>query len=618
MRILISVFMMFSWMAGSAWAQGTQVSASVSSDTVGVQDQFQFSITVSGSNSGDAEPPRLQSLKGFRVVSGPNVSTQFQWINGSSSSSKTFTYILLPEKEGQFAIDPVEVRAGGKTYKTQQIQIRVTATSPRNSTTPQRPNRSFDPFDPFGAFGDEEDFRGGQPSADAIFVKAELDRNSAYLGQQATLVYRVYTQVGISGFELQESPSLSGFWVEDLEVDKNPRGTRQTLNGREYLVFTLKKQALFPTATGKLKIPPSLFAFSTETAGSLFRAFGQTETVYRRTQELTLDAKPLPTLGRPANFSNAVGKFRLSGSVDKDHVGTGEAVALQIKLEGEGNFRMIPDIPFPETPDLTVYSSKHTDTIHPSPTGRIEGNKLWEYVIVPKAPGHQAIPEISFSFFNPDQEKFETVSTQAIGLEVSRGAENRESPDLSGIPKQDLVRRGTDINFIKMSAGNLQQSAVPLHRSLWIWILAAIPLSTNIGIFVYQKRQSKLSEHRDVVRSRRARRKALQRLKTAEKEGHADTRRFYDQASAALSAYLSDKFNLTEIDLTADTLERALAPKVIQHEILEETKACFQECDFGRFVSASGSREKMDGLSDRIRKNIDALERASTQSRVNL
>jgi hypothetical protein len=618
MRNLISALILFSLLCGCAWAQETQVTASVDSDSVGVQDQFQFSVTVSGKDSGDADTPRLQLLKGFSIVSGPSVSTQFQWINGKTSSSKTFTYILLPEKEGQFTIDPVEVMVGRKVYRTQQIQIQVTAASQRSSPVPRRSTSPFAPFDPFGPFGDEEDFGGSQPSADAIFVKAELDRNTAYVGQQVNLVYRVYTQVGISGFQLQKSPPLNGFWVEDLEVEKNLKGVRQTVNGREYLVFTLRKQALFPTATGKLKIPPSLFAFSTETGGSLFRAFGPTETVYRRTPELTLDAKPLPSLGQPANFGNAVGAFKLSSSVDKSRVETGEAVSLKIKLEGQGNLKMIPDISPPEIPDLTIYSSKHTDTINPSPTGRIEGNKLWEYVIVPKAPGRQMIPEISFSFFNPEQDKFETVATSPISLEVSRGSDSTDNSGLWGNGKQDLVRRGTDINFIKMSAGSLEPTGTPFNRSQWIWILAAIPLGVNVGIIVLQRRRSKIYENWDALRSRRAKHNALGRLKRAEKEGNVDARRFYDQASAALSAYLSDKFNLTEIELTADTLERALAPKAIQREILEETKACFQECDFGRFVSASASPEKMSGLSARIRKNIDALEKASAESQVNV
>jgi len=595
--------------AGTLYGQDTQVSASVGADSVGVQDQFQLSITVSGKESGDAEAPRFTSLKGFRVVSGPNVSTQFQWVNGRTSSNKSFIYILIPEKEGQFTIDPVEVRVGGKVYKTQPLQVRVTSAAP-GSASPQRqrPPVPF-PVNPLDPFGEEELSPARKTSADTVLVKAELDRSSAYPGQQVTLAYRVYTQVGISGVQLQESPPLSGFWVEDLEVDKNPKGTPQVINGREYLGFAVKKQALFATGAGKLKIPSSIFAISAETGGNLFGVFGRAETLYRKTQELSLDVKPLPAEGRPANFNNAVGTFRLSSSVDKNQVATGDAVALQVKLEGKGNLKMISDISLPALPDLTVYSSRHTDNVRPASGDQIGGDKTWEFVLVPKAPGRQTIPPVAFSFFNPEQDRYETIETSAIDLAVVRGTESTIS-GLSGSEKQDLVRRGTDINFIKLSGEDLENSGSPLYRSKWLLIFGVIPLAFNAGLIVHQKRRS--SGDAASLRSRKARANALQRLKNAGKEGKTDPRRFYDQAAAALSGYLSDRFNLTEIELTGDSLDRFLAQNSIGRETVEETRACLQECDFGRFVSASASADKIQQLSTRIRANIEVLEKTSS------
>ena len=591
--------------AGRAWGQDTQVTASVGSDSVGVQDQVQLSIIVSGKDSGDAEPPRITSLQGFRIVSGPNVSTQFQWINGRTNSSKSFIYVLIPEKEGQFTIDPVEVRVGGKGYRTQPLQVRVTS-APRSA--PQQQQRSVNPLDPFGGLEEEEDLRGSKVAAEDVFVRAELDRSSAYIGQQVTLAYRVYTRVGITGFQLQESPPLSGFWVEDIEIDKTPKGTHQVVNGREYLVFTVKKQALFATATGKLKIPSSIFAISAETQGNFFGVFGRTETVYRRTPETSLDVNPLPAGGRPADFNNAVGSFGLSSGVDKKQVATGEAVALRIKLEGQGNLKMIPDISIPSLPDFTVYSSKRADTIRPSAENQISGDKTWEYVIIPKAPGRQVIPSLSFSFFNAEQNKYETVTTAPISLDVVRGADSAGASGLSGGEKQDLVRRGTDINFIKLSADDLEST--PFRHPSWLFLIAAIPFAFNAGILVYQRQHSKVSA--DTVRMRKAKRNAFERLENAEKQCTSDARRFYDQAAAALSGYLSDKFNFTEIELTGDNLERALSQKPIPSEIVEEVKTCLQECDFGRFVSASASTDRIRELAARIRKSIEALEKSSS------
>jgi tetratricopeptide (TPR) repeat protein len=585
------------------WGQEAQVTASTGSDTVGIQDQFQYSITVSGKDSGDAENPRLPRLQGFKVVSGPNVSTQFQWINGRSSSSKSFIYILIPEKEGQFTIDPAEVRIGSNVYKTQPLQVRVTSAPHSRST--QSP-RAISPLEDF-----EEEPPRRRSVGDSVFIKAEIDRSSVYPGEQVTLSYQLYTQVGINGIQLQENPPLSGFWVEDLEVEKNPKGTRRVVNGREYVVYTIKRQALFATADGKLKIPSSTFAISAGTGGDLFGIFGRTETLYRKTDEVALEVKPLPLAGRPADFRNAVGTFTLTANTDKNQAATGEAVSLRIKLAGTGNMKMIPDISIPSFPEFTIYSSKRVDAARSLSENQLGGEKTWEYIIVPKAPGRQTIPPLSFSFFNAQRGKYETVTTPPLSLNVIRGADSASSlPGFPGSDKQNLVRRGTDINFIKLAAGDLRKPEKPFYRSFWFYLIALTPLAFNAGTLVYQRKLARQGGDAAVLRNRRARRLAFERLGNAEKKSKSDPRAFYDEAAAAFSGYLTDRFGLAAIELTGDSLERSLSEKSVPHPIVEETRTCLQECDFGRFVSASAEADRTKQLGARIRKTINALEKS--------
>jgi hypothetical protein len=601
MKSSYSLLLILILMPAGVWSQDAQVTASVNSDTIGLQDQLQLTITVSGKDSSGVETPRFSSLKGFKIVSGPNVGTQFQWINGKTSNSTSFSYVLIPEKEGQYTIDPVDVRVSGRTLKTQPLQVRVTSAA-RTSTQPQRQPGILNPFD-------DDNSRSRAPDGDAVFIKAELDRHAVYPGQQVTLFYRLYTRVRISGIQIQENPPLNGFWVEDLEVEKAPKGERQVVNGREYQAFIIKKQALFATTTGKLKIPSSTFAISASAGNDFMGIFSREETLYRKTPETFLEVKPLPAGGRPSDFSNAVGSFKLTADIDKTQVATGEAVALRIKLEGKGNLKMIPDIALPSIPDFTVYSSKRADAIRPSAEDQIGGDKTWEYVLVPKAPGRQIIPSLSFSYFNAAEDKYVTIATSALTLNVTRGADS--STAFSGIPdsvKQDLIRRGNDISFIKQSAGSLENQGRPLVQNPWFYLLAAISLALNAGVFFYQRQRHRLGGSR-ILQYRKAKRKALKQLRNAEKEGQSDSRRYYDRAAAALSGYLVERFHMMEIELTGDNLARTLSRNSVPLETVEETRACLQECDFGRFVSASDSKDKMLALSARIQKNIDALER---------
>jgi hypothetical protein len=140
--------------------------------------------------------------------------------------------------------------------------------------------------------------------------------------------------------------------------------------------------------------------------------------------------------------------------------------------------------------------------------------------------------------------------------------------------------------------------------------MPALPRAYKAGTWLYQRQRSLEAGNAILIRSRKARRLALERLKSAEKAGLTNAREFYDRASLALSGYLSDRFQLSEIAVTADSLERALGEKDVPAEAVGEAVACLQECDFGRFVSASPSVEKMRDLARRIRNTVDTLERS--------
>src|SRR5437867_2774627 len=398
--------------AAVAAAEDAVVTASVDAETIGVNDTVQLTVSFTGPDSGDASAPsHLLHLRGFRSVGGPSVSTQFQWVNGRSSSSKSFTYNLLPEGEGDFTIDPIEVQVGSKTYRTQPIHVRVVAGSTRTAA-PRR--RTVDPFGD-GDLGASRTARIG----DEVFVSAELDRSSAYPGEQVTLSYHLYTAVSVTGIQIQESPPLTGFWVETLEVEPNPRGVRRIVNGRECLDYVVRKHALFPNSAGRAKIPPASFAVSVKTAGDFFGLFGRPETVYRKTKEVALDVRPLPEAGRPPQFTGAVGSFTLTSSLDRSSAATGDAVSLRAKLSGNGNLKTIGDLPLPPLPDFTIYSSKRADSVRALQGDQIGGDKSWEYVIVPKAPGEQRIPPLAFSYFDPRRERYETLTTGPLVLQVT-------------------------------------------------------------------------------------------------------------------------------------------------------------------------------------------------------
>ena len=95
-------------------------------DAVAVGDQFRLSFTINTQNVRDF---RVGDIKGFEVLMGPSRSQQssVQMINGktTSTSSITFTYILMANNEGTFTIPAATAMADGKEVASTPIKVKV-------------------------------------------------------------------------------------------------------------------------------------------------------------------------------------------------------------------------------------------------------------------------------------------------------------------------------------------------------------------------------------------------------------------------------------------------------------------------------------------------------------
>ena len=109
-----------------AFADGKVSFTATAPDAIAVGDQFRLSYTVTTQNVRDFRAP---SIKGFDVLMGPSRSQQnsVQIINGqtTSTSSITFTYILMANTEGSFTIPGATITADGNQLVSNSVQIKV-------------------------------------------------------------------------------------------------------------------------------------------------------------------------------------------------------------------------------------------------------------------------------------------------------------------------------------------------------------------------------------------------------------------------------------------------------------------------------------------------------------
>lgn len=590
--------------ASVASAQDVRVEATVNAERIGIEDVLELTLSIEG---GDADrEPELPRLDAFRVA-GRSTSSQIQIVNGRMSSTRAYIYQLLPEREGTFEIGAVTVHLDGKAHTTKPIRVEVVP----GSLVARRPRGLGSPFDPFEGMGGRAR-RDLELQEDDVFVRAEVSKRSVFQGEQIVLSYRLYSRYVPLGPELADDPPLTGFWVEEVDPGAEIKFERRTVEGKQFLSAPLKQRILFPTQTGKLEIPPLTLSTAFRlTSDDPFDAFfaRASRPITLRSQPVTIDVAPLPAEGRSADFKGAVGRFELEAKVSQEEVAAGNPVTLTLSIAGKGNLRSLTPPELPELKGFRAFDPKTEEKARAGATG-LEGEKTWEYVLVPESVGVKEVGPWRFQYFDPEEKKYVTASVGPLQMKVTGDAIAASGNiGASGAPRGEVTLLRQDIRFLKPAPSRLGEEGRPFDRSPLFYGSLIVPLLWNAGLLLYLRKQEKERTHSHLFRSRRAHRMARSRLKKAAKLASEGSRDFYEEIAAALYRYVGDKSATSPSGLTTSAIDALLA----EHSVPDALRRDFQEvlgsCEEARFTPGARSREDMESLRARTEGLIVEIER---------
>ena len=591
-------------------AQNITFEASVDKTQMSIEDVLVLSLVIAGGNLDFNVMPELPDSKGaFDIVQGPSRSTSISIINGKQSSALTLQYLLAPQKTGKLTIGAATLEANKQKYATKPITIQVLSGTPAQPQSPGTPP--------------DADAQGN--AAPDVYLRAEADKATAYIGEQVTLAYYLYTRVNIAGYDISEQPNFTGFWVEEMETPKPPTLQYQMLNGVRYGVALLKKVALFPASSGNLTIEPMLMRFSVKVNarardpfGQVFEDpfdnfFGRTQELVRKTQPLELNVLPLPEAQRPDTFNGDVGNFTMAVSVGKTQVQQDEPVTLIVKIQGTGNIKTVkePKITLPES--FKRYDPEITETPFPLHEP-LQGEKIFKSVIIPTAAGEFQLAPVEFAYFDPQRKTYQTLRSEPIRL-VSLPAAQKETPLERRIAtKEDIKLLGRDIRFIKTELPDLRGQGQFLYQAGWFRLSVVLPLLIMAAAALYQRYHAKYLQDERYVRRKRAKKLARQHFKTAAALAQrGEAKEFYAAISQTLRQYLGDKFNLRPAGITGAEISALLADHGLDAVAADLLQRCLAECDFARFAPVGSSTAEMDAMLRNAASIIEHIEKLKIQ-----
>lgn len=420
------------FLAQIASAEGVQVQASVDRNQVGMGDVINLTVSVSAQDSIQVEEPHLPPLSGFDLINTSSaVETRSSFVNGKflTTQSRNFVFMLTVSQKGILTIPEIPVVVEGKSYKTQAIKISATnARSQPDKAQPPPGQNAFQEMDEM-----EELFnqmlqrrvqpRGqpGQPGGqvqppvnpdEAFLIMAEADKTRAFVGEQITVNFYLYTRGQIRDIDTLKYPDLHGFWKEEIEMATRLNFEQAMINGIAYQRALLVSYALFPIKAGKAIID-SYKAKCTVLTPSNF-GFGRPYQFTKASRPITVEVMDVPA-NRPANFSGAVGHFRVTAAFEPPTGSVNQPVTLRVRFEGQGNAKLIelPKVELP--PSFELYDQKNQAKFMKDGTSF----KEFEVMIIPREPGVFNIAPVATAVFDPQTQKFTNVASQPLNITVT-------------------------------------------------------------------------------------------------------------------------------------------------------------------------------------------------------
>jgi hypothetical protein len=522
----------------------------VVSKNIDIDQSFNFTIKIKDIDI-DPEVDISPMLDNFSVIMGPNMGSEYKFINGKKSISRSISWTIIAKKPGQIKIPRLEVVLDGKQYLTEELTMNV---SKKETDT----------------------------IATDMFLKIEVTDSDVKIGEQVIVTYTFFTRIA-SKVLSTEFPKYKDFWVEKLfdpagKQIKPEAWNDIEINGYKYKSIKIYEVALFPLSEGKFDLNSMIMKIETkEKDPGIRRLFWEDpffDTFSQRTkarilvsEQKTINVSKL--INKPKDFTGAVGSFDIMSSVSSDIVENGTPITFYLKLIGEGNLSNIgrPIISFPD--DFDIFDGEIL--IERNITDSVSGAITWEYNLIPRKEGNYIISAISVPFFDTEKESWNLAKSNPIKLNITKSAY------IESNSKDSQVIDTKDIRYIKLS-----DTIWKTENSSNIYNISFFIILTSIFIFLaplfIKPLNNFIEDQSMVLKNKSALSNALKLLKSSDS--------LYVDCPKAIRFYCKDKRLIDSINFDSLSLIGKIKGKIKSKDLVI-VESILNECSQYNYADIS-------------------------------
>lgn len=405
------------------------VDATLEPHDIALGDAAELTIKISGIAGQSINMPSVPGLQ-FRII---GQSRSLQMTNGVTLSSVSTIVRVVAESPGTYIIP-------GLTPPSQPLVLHVRPPG----TPPATPSPGAS-----GGGPNTSGPNGVRMSADgAAFVRLALPKHDVYVGESVPVDIEVGMRAGFVT-SLNGLPTFKGGDFTLNNLSHQPERVERMVDGKPFEVL------IWHSVLAAVK--PGEFSLSVETPltvrvrtqsqresrlddllGDPFlqNFFGPTVqkevTVSSPSTEFKVLA--LPAEGRPADFSGAIGTFKIANELSSRKGMAGDPLTLKMRVSGTGNFDRVNSAMLDDVDGWKTYPPKSNFTA--GDAIGYKGEKTFEQPVIPALSGTQTLPALSFSYFNPTTRKYETARGEPLSVEIT-GAGPAATAATAGLSGKD-------------------------------------------------------------------------------------------------------------------------------------------------------------------------------------
>jgi len=474
------------WGMPATAAAETGLTASVDKTAVAPGERFTLTLAFSGTR--DVAAPDLGALPDFKAhYIGP--ITRMQSSNSRVDVSISHRYLLTaPQRSGRYKIGPLRIVLDGHALQTEAIAITVGASNQA----------------------------AGSDRAE-IELQVIPDISTPWVGQRIPVIVRL--RVGNARVDDLNYPQISAAGATIEEFAK-PSRRDEWDEGRRFQILDFRT-TVTPLKAGRLKLEGVTMDMTVldPSTGSrrnaIFDDFfsrGRSRSLRLQADSVELDVQALPSHGKSADFSGAIGTFEFQVEAGPTELSVGDPITLRTQIRGVGNLESIEAPAVPESDGFRVYEPTLVSG------DRRTGAVTFEQVLIPKIQTVGDIPSLSFTFFDPHDGEYRVSRSAPIPIDVGQAA-----PQHSGIVSSELESRiapmpaelGKDIVYIKERPGQFRTRSVRRVPNIAFLAMQGIPVLLFLVSVALVRRRTAMFADPHARRARQSGAVARKRLKAA-------------------------------------------------------------------------------------------------------